>query len=54
MFDGTDDYVSLPNSQSLELRNSISIEVWTKQNGTIDGTTQRTLVGKNGGSLFTY
>lgn len=46
-FNGITNYLQLPNSQSLEIRDAITIALWAKQYGTIDNATQRTLAGKN-------
>ena len=47
-FDGSGDYVQKSDGANsvLDLTNGVTVSVWTKQNGTIDATTQRTLVAK--------
>lgn len=48
-FDGSGDYVQKTDGANsvLDLTNGITISLWTKQNGSIDANTQRTLVGKS-------
>jgi prepilin-type N-terminal cleavage/methylation domain-containing protein len=51
-FDGTDDYVEMPDSNSLNIVNEITIGVWVKhgQNGVYDGILQKGSFSNNYGS----
>ena len=46
-FDGTDDYVSIPDNNALDVGDVFSYELWVKR-GALQGTTQR-LLHKGGG-----
>ncbi len=48
-FDGKDDYVEAPDSDSLDITNAITIEAWIYDKG---GTSDREIVQKNGEYLF--
>jgi hypothetical protein len=44
-FDGVDDYVRIPDSESIRLSGVFTIEVWAKVNS-IDGPEERSIIGK--------
>ncbi len=53
-FDGVDDYVELPNSDSLDITDEITVEAWVKLKEVASGQRQKVIAGKFDGDCDPY